>query len=388
MVYTQQQQELHRLSYCQEHHGDYHRFSERLSDDFLCSAEHKNLLSQITRPQEKILYVLNWVWANPGHCPVMPENYDTYVFLQYREPVDWSWFDSFCAAHKNQKIVLLAQVKFIDDSKKTHVPKNLHLIEYQHWHYRVSRSLIDYEKDYKFSWPRPCRISSLTSKPNFFKTLITAYLHKNYAQRSDLLLSWNGNPRKEICGSMKSLDCEHMRPAIDELCSYYHSVLKNISMVLGEHGIPGHYNDGNWQDTHAFKDSVINLTNETYSPGQQNGRVYPGPLFTEKTRKAIVAGCAIVPVGMPYSYAQLERFGFKFDYPWSLDFDQTLGDLDRTEKIFQVIDEIMSYDLVWLQQQIKECTEYNYYYVRDTAFITHMQSINQQAVENYQKEHL
>jgi hypothetical protein len=77
------------------------------------------------------------------------------------------------------------------------------------------------------------------------------------------------------------------------------------------------------------------------------------------------------------------RFGLKFDYPWSCKFDEIPGDLDRMEQIFPVIDEIMSYDLDWLHQQLKDSTEYNYYYLRSVAFINHMQEINQQTVDQY-----
>ena len=53
------------------------------------------------------------------------------------------------------------------------------------------------------------------------------------------------------------------------------------------------------------------------------------------------------------------------------------------EQIFTVIDEIMSYDSDWLHQQLKDSVEYNYYYLRNIAYINHMQEINQQAVNKY-----
>jgi hypothetical protein len=370
-------QELHGLSHAQEDQGELDKFSKTLDNKFLLSSEQKNILQQLTRPHEKTLYLLNWCWPDT-HKLCIPDNYDTYIFFQYREPVDWPWFEIFSQQHKNQKIILLAPVNH--PVNKIH--DNFFLVEYQHWHYRVARALIDYESDYRLVWPRPSRVSSLSSKPSFFKTLITAHLHKHYFGRGDLLLGWNGNPRKEICGSMTSLNLKLNRPKLDVLCDYYYSNLKHISLQDGLPGL-GHYELANWQDTRAYQDSAINFTNETYSPGRQHDRTYPGPTFTEKTRKAIMAGCAIVPVGMPGSYTQLQRFGFEFRYPWSFDFDQILGDLDRIEKLLDVIDEIMSYDLEWLQQQLKDSTEYNYNYIRSTDFIQHIQVLNQQAVDKY-----
>jgi hypothetical protein len=67
-----------------------------------------------------------------------------------------------------------------------------------------------------------------------------------------------------------------------------------------------------------------------------------------------------------------------------MDFDETIGDLDRVEKIFSVIDSIMLYDMDWLQKQLKDSVEYNYHYLRSTEFINNIKQINQQAVDLYQ----
>lgn len=379
MIFDAHQKQLHAVSHQQENIGELHRFSETLADNFLLSAEHRNLLQQLTRPNEKTLYVINWVWPDALTRLVLPDNYDTFIFLQYRELVDWNWFEKFCSTHKNQKIILLCQCAEL----KNKIHDNLFLIEYQHWHYRVSRAYIDYQANYKFIWPRQGRLLSLCNKPSFFKTLVTCYVHKHYATRSDVAISWNTNIRKEICGSMSGLDETFSRDKIYDLCRYYHEVMKHMSICQTKAGINYHYAYDNWTDVEAFSTHAINLTNETYAPGLQNNRQHPGPVFTEKTRKAIMAGCAVVPIGTAHSYDQLKRFGFKIEYPWSTDFDSVPGDLDRIEKIFQVIDQIMSYDLEWLQTSIKDCTEYNYHYIRSNAFVKHIEMLNQQSIECY-----
>ena len=147
--------------------------------------------------------------------------------------------------------------------------------------------------------------------------------------------------------------------------------------------IDSHYDQNNWQSTDAYKNSAINFTNETYSVGMQHNTVYPGPFLSEKTRKALLAGCAVVPVGMCGSYVKLEQFGLKFQYPWDNDFDNIQGDLDRIEKLFELIDTIMSYDMDWLQQQLADSVEFNYHYVRDVKFLDCVTELNQAALENY-----
>ena len=359
----------------QEALGETHRYSEQLTENFLYSLEKRKLLAQLANG--KTLYVLNWVWPNTVPHLTLPDNYDTYVFLQYREPVDWEWFDQFAQLHPTQKIILLAQLP-----SSTTPYKNFQLIEHQWWSHYISRALIQYGQTDEFKWPRQYSVSSLANKPSFFKTLITAYFHKNYINRDDLVLSWNINKKNEICGSMRSLDSQYGRDQLDQMCSYYHSTLKNLSAAQ-EPWIDKHYENNDWTTSCAYTDTLINFTNETYSQGQKNQRVYPGPQLTEKTRKALFAGCAVVPVGMPGVYNHLRRFGLKFDYPWSCEFDKIPGDLDRMAQVFTVIDEIMSYDADWLHQQLKDSVEYNYYYLRDIAYINHMQEINQQAISKY-----
>jgi len=361
----------------QENSGELHKYSDQLTESFLYSVEKRKLLSQLA--DGKTLYLINWVWSSltSKRPDTLPENYDTYVFLQYREPVDWRWFDQFAQTHPDQKIILLTVLP-----SSTTPYKNFQLVEHQWATYYISRSLALHGTEYDLGWPRQHVASSLANKPSFFKTLITAYFHKNYINRKDLVLSWNINKRKEQCPSMASLEYHHNRPALDEICEYYRSILKYLS-IEQEPWVDRHYENNNWTITRAYTDTLINFTNETYSQGQEYQRTFPGPLMTEKTRKALLAGCAIVPVGMSGVYKYLSRFGLKFDYPWSCKFDEISGDLDRMEQVFKVIDEIMSYDSDFLHQQVKDSIEHNYYHLRNIEYINRVDEINQQAIVDY-----
>jgi hypothetical protein len=196
------------------------------------------------------------------------------------------------------------------------------------------------------------------------------------------VLSWNINKRKERCPSLASLEEHYGRPELDKLCEYYHSTLKQLS-IEQEPWIDTIYTNNDWTTTQAYTNTLINFTNETYSQGQKYQRIFPGPQMTEKTRKALLAGCAIVPVGMPGVYKYLSRFGLKFNYPWSCEFDEIPGDLDRMEQMPKVIDKIMSYDLHFLHQQVKDSIEYNYYYLRNIQYINRVDEVNQQAIDDY-----
>jgi hypothetical protein len=368
---------LYNEALAQEASGELHKYSDQLTESFLYSVAKRKLLSQLA--DGKTLYIINWVWSSltSKRSDTLPENYDTYVFLQYREPVDWRWFDQFAQTHPDQKIILLTQLP-----SSTTPYKNFQLVEHQWSTHYVGRALTLHGTEYEFVWPRQNVVSSLANKPSFFKTLITAYFHKNYSNRRDLVLGWNINKRKERCPSLASLENHHNRPELDEICEYYQSTLKQLS-IGQEPWVDSHYENNNWTNTRAYTDTLINFTNETYSQGQEYQRTFPGPQMTEKTRKALLAGCAIVPVGMPGVYKYLSRFGLKFDYPWSCEFDEIPGDLDRMEHIFKVIDEIMSYDSDFLHQQVKDSIEHNYYHLRNIEYINCVDEINQQAIVEY-----
>lgn len=376
--------EYHRLSHKQELVGEINKFSDQLTEYFIVSKEHRDLLSQLAPAHGKTVFLLNYCYNEPNTWDKALDHYDTYIFFQFREPIFWEWFDSFVPAHKNQKVILVTPASFLKNDSRNKTYDNFDLVEYQHINYRISRALVDYNKDYAFCWPRPNRVSSLCNKPNFFKSLITGYLHKHYSTRSDLLISWNINLRGTSgYPSVNSLREKYNRDKIDDICQHYNDVLKNLSIMQGTPWIDSHYDMNNWQSTDAYKNSAINFTNETYSVGMQHDTVYPGPFLSEKTRKSLLAGCAVVPVGMPGSYAKLEQFGLEFEYPWDKSFDNVQGDLDRIEKLFALIDDIMSYDMDWLQQQLRDSVEFNYHYVRDVKFLNRVNALNQQAVEHY-----
>lgn len=376
--------EYHRLGHKQELLGEINGFSDRLTEDFIVSKEHRDMLLQIAPTAGKTVFLLNYYYNEPGTWDKSLDHYDTYIFFQYREPISWEWFDQFVSAHKNQKIILVAPASFLKKDSRNKTYDNFDLVEYQDINYKISRALVDYNKDYEFHWPRPCRVSSLCNKPNFFKSLITGYLHKHYSTRPDLLISWNINLRGTAeYPSTSSLYTTYNRTAIDDIGQYYETTLKNLSIMQGSPWIDQHYHSNDWQSTDAYKNSAVNFTNETYSIGMQHNTIYPGPFITEKTRKALLAGCAVIPVGMCGSYAKLEQFGLKFEYPWSKDFDKIEGDLDRIEKLFELIDTVMSYDMDRLQQQLADSVEFNYHYLRDVRFLNHITTLNQQSVENY-----
>ena len=150
-------------SLAQETSGELYKYSDQLTESFLYSVEKRKLLSQLAIG--KTLYIINWVWPTTLRPKIFfPENYDTYVFLQYREPVDWSWFDQFAQTHPDQKIILLTRLP-----SSTTPYKNFQLVEHQWTTHQIGRALVLYGKEYEFGWPRRHVVSSLANNLVFLK---------------------------------------------------------------------------------------------------------------------------------------------------------------------------------------------------------------------------
>lgn len=350
--------------------GELYVTSTDLTSDFIKMPATRDCLAPLAR--DRTLWILNWVWPKLIPDRPIPEGYDTYIFVFYREPPDWQWLYQFAADHPRQEIIVAHE---IPSSKTPYL--NLNFVEHHHLHYKFRLALQMFGQGYVLPKQRTHRISSLCNKPNFYKTLLTAYLHLHHRQRSDIIMSWNINARREICGSMADLDIEFHRPKLDELRKYYFDTLKDLQIKI-DTWQDDHYQNWNWTNTMAYRSSLVNFTNETYT-----NDIYPGPWFGEKTRKPLLAGNALLPIGASNVYHQLERFGFRCDFPWDCSFDKITGNLDRMEYLFGVIEEILLFDFNDLCQQCWPAIEHNFHWSRDTSLDERINQINQQAVQEY-----
>lgn len=320
---------------------------------------------------------LHWDWPDLNFKGIIPDDCDTYVFSWHLENWDHDWLDKFCQSHPNQQVIAIGEFQ-----EKSQHP-NLKILVFHCWDLLISYVLETFGNNHEFKEPKKYLVSSLCNKPSFTKTLITAYLIKNYYPHDQLLVSWNINKRGEQCRSMQFLDTTAMsnRDSLTDLCQYYHSAMKDFKITIDDFvDVPWNHFDFAHP---AFTDSLINLTNETFAQSQKFSRIYPGPYFSEKTWKPLLAGSAVLPVGQPNVYRYLENFGLCMDYPWPREFDTTVGDLDRIEKTFDAIDWIMKASQQDDQNQIMEVNRYNYHYIRSKEFLSTIKSINAEALEKF-----
>jgi hypothetical protein len=324
----------------------------------------------------KTFFLLNVNWQ--GNSQKIPDDYDRYVFSFHVEPWDHQWIKDFCESHSDQEVVVISEYPLND---QYYALPNLQVLVYHCWAWLIPK-VLEYDRNhYKISSTRSRHLSSLTNKPSFFKSLTTGYIY-GHQLKNRAIMSWNINKRQDICSSMKYLDISYDYPSeIKELIEFYHENLKHLSIPLDDFDDTRFSNY--FSEIPAFTQCLVNVSNETYQTTVQTDHVMTGPFLTEKTWKPLLAGCALIPQGMPNTYSYLEKFGFIFDYPWDKEFDQQIPDFTRYLGVLQTIDLVLKSDFYSLAYSVEHSNRYNFEHIRSKDFIDRVKSINQTSLENF-----
>ena len=307
----------------------------------------------------KTFFGLNYNWPGQYKLDPIGNFYDTYVFSWHLEPWDHDWLEKFCEEHPSQQIVIIGEFP-LSISYQKRFP-NLKCLVNHCWHLFVPHVLDFFGKNYLFPKKREYTVSSLCNMPSMTKAFVTAHLLKNYYPRDDLLLSWNINKRQQFCQSMNFLG-NTGRPILDDLATYYQQSMKTLSITIDDFTETAHNNCDFTKD--AYSNSLINLTNETFVQTLKHSTIYPGPYFSEKTWKCLLAGTGLIPAGQPGTYKHLDEFGFDTNYPWPKEFDSVMGDSDRMESLFKTIDWVLSNQCLDYTDKIQEINLNNYEHIR------------------------
>lgn len=317
---------------------------------------------------------LHWNWPVAYNLSV-PDDMDDYVFSWHLEPCDIDWLLQFADDHPNQQITVIGEFDPVI------LRPNIRMLKWHCWHLLIATYLKNAADQSTFSVKRRYLLSALCAKANIFKSLVIAYLCMQYSNDARILYTYNPSNKEN---SMSLLDMPIPNPVVDSVRQWAKQNLPTCKNVLPHTGIP---NRAPMIDNQFVgHDSWINVTNETFC---RSNRVdiglerIPGPYLTEKTFNPLLAGCAILPNGQPYTYQYLQEFGFQFDYPWSMKFDDEIGDLMRLESLYRAIDYVLQQDQHCLVEQIKASCEHNWNHVRSPEFIATIESTNQRSLERF-----
>jgi hypothetical protein len=139
----------------------------------------------------------------------------------------------------------------------------------------------------------------------------------------------------------------------------------------------------------TFTECAVNLPLESQFNDvliYQNSAVrIPGPMFTEKTWKPLLAGQSFLPVGQYHSCHSLQNYGISFDFGISLEFDQEPSEFTRLEKFLESIDQIKKMPHEELQHKSMINAEHNLNIIKSGTFFNLCEQHNQQVLPQIEK---
>lgn len=287
--------------------------------------------------------------STPGSIPMdLEPGHRLYVVTFHYEHIDTVWLLDQCQRIK-EPIIVLGDGSDYDFPW----PSNVHFYNFYSWHIFFEQIMAWFPdrrpRDVKY------KVSAVCNRITQSKLLVTTALLENF-ERADLLIklgTWleeKNVHHRQHTGNKK----------LDDLSDVFFSRYFGQEMLIDDFSDKTHNfqrrNSDPWQP--LYLESAIHLTNESYHYSHMIDPVgpctRPGPYFSEKTFKCLLAGCPFLSVGQFDSYRHLQQLGLKFDYgAIDLSWDQDPGNLSRLSSLIDAIialDEHTIGDLVAMTQ--------------------------------------
>jgi len=299
---------------------------------------------------------------------IAPDGYDRYILGFWSEVFDETLFWSLYHRNPQAEFVVLSDLEMNDLDKLDRCK----WIMIYHWKW-FARSV-----DGNCPGPRRYKVSSLSNRVNEYKFFVTAKL----LDHPDAYVTWNArylegqnydyifqptgwSHRDSLLHAVGRLK----KPINQEFWTYDPEVLLTKSTSHP-----------------AYRDSLVNLVNETKDISwDENIGMLPGPYITEKTWKPLLAGNALLFVGQCNIRKTLENVGFKFDYPWIDNYSSCWGDLERLDKLLDVLDMILRMPAAEIEEGIRESIWHNQDLIRSGHIHRWVDHRNEQALERLAK---
>ena len=332
-------------------------------------------LSNLTWPKNGF-FCLHNVHYEYDHFK-LPDDYDYYVLSWHGEFIDFAWLHAHL--HITKPVIILTDFKVYDC---TFLPDNFIFVRWLYAHH-VANTMMQwfgttYKKNIKYKASAFCH--RITQSKMWITTALLESLN-----REDLFVKLND--RLELKNVHNWQPCGSK--ILDDLSEKFKNKWLGKSILVDQfEGYEDNIQSINGNPNHpAYTECAIHFTNESwhYSKTNYNNTqaILPGPNFSEKTFKCLIAGTAFIPVGQFDVYNTLSEFGLQFDYgPINLDFDTEAGDINRFEKIVDVIDTIASMSAEDIYTATKDCTEYNQNVIVSGKFSKKCDNFNQNQIDN------
>jgi hypothetical protein len=224
------------------------------------------------------------------------------------------------------------------------MPDNLTAYTWYYWHFQLRKILEWYpklgNKQIKY------KSSAICNRLTQSKILVVTKLLENPDSQSLIKLStWFEDKNLHF-------NVPTGRPKIDTVTETFWQKYQGKEIIIDQFDNKQH----NYQKYTSnpnepyLQTAAIHYTNESfhysYYQDKNKSYIHPGPFLTEKTLKCLISETAFISVGQFDTYRTLSMLGLNFDYNnIDLSWDQTPGDLDRLEKIIDLVDFISGMDI-------------------------------------------
>ena len=273
-----------------------------------------------------IFFGLNLIWPQFN----LPNTYQQYVISFHTEYLDHNWLIQQASRVYPKKVVLISDFAILPGPAW---PDNITFVQQRTIHKQLEIGAAQHGVNQDITLPQ-YKFSSLSFRVSQYKIFVTAFLLKN-VPADELVLTFHnkkGNVTTWPPNIPELQDLELEIPATFINFDDGFTQAKNSPVA-----------NANWNCA-PYQNALVNLTNESYHYSNSMigdiPVVLPGPYFTEKMFKPLLAGRPFVSVNQFESIKELQQLGFDTNFGFSHEYDTKVGDFDRIAKIFKTIDQI------------------------------------------------
>jgi hypothetical protein len=306
-----------------------------------------------------------------SHVLIPTDQYKKIIISYHTEYFEheilWNFFN------QNQDVEFL----FLCDQTDDNIwPNNVTAVPWITWGYQLDIAIQHFGIATNSSQPSK-KISSLSSRHEFHKAAITAFLVEKFTN-DELILSWHDNVVRDL---YYKTDDYFIPPTIKK---YLNGKFNNLQPIKLDFFENNPINNVNWHHP-AYLDAAVNFTNESIFNSEAiiNNQIVnlPTPYLTEKTWKPLLSGCAFIPVGQVNTLQSLTEVGFIFDYNMNLSFDQCITDFDRIIKIYELAELLLTLSPLEIYKKTCHSNNYNLEHIRSGNLKTICNRKNTQTLE-------
>jgi hypothetical protein len=274
-----------------------------------------------------IFFGLNIGWPRFN----LPDNYQQYVVSFHTEYLDRHWVIQQATRVYPKSVTLISDFTILPGPEW---PDNITFVQQRTIHKQLTIGAETHGVNHNIVLPQ-YKFSSLSFRVSQYKIFITAFLLK-HVPSNDIVLTFHN----QVLGDVATWPSDV--PALQGLDLTIPATFINFDdqFTLAKNSPVA---NANW-NCEPYQNALVNLTNESYHHSSSmigdTPVICPGPYFTEKMFKPLLAGRPFISVNQFESIKELQQLGFKTDFGFSHDYDTEVGDFDRITKIFNTVAQV------------------------------------------------